>query len=497
MSDLARNYIFDLDELDEVLARCYLRVSKDKSGRERSPKEQLDEAERAVGRKRTWRLGESYGDVGSASQWKRKEREAFQRLMADLRADRFGAHVLILWEASRGSRSVPEWHELLDLLARRNVFVYITSMGHVFNPNKAFDWRHLMDMGVSSEFEVRQLRERQQRAGDADVAAGNFTGGRRPFGFEADGVKHRPSEVALIHDAVRAVLSGDSPRAIAKRWNAAGIPTSAGNEWHPGPLANMLRSARLVGKRVHKGVIVGDAVWKPILDEVTQRRVMAALSTRTPVGRAGREAWALTGFLRCERCGATMVGNTGDRGVRRYICRKAPGAPGCGGVGIKASAPTSEQGALEEQLGRLVVERLTDAVARRSTGGPDDAAELAELASIAARRAATNEDYGLGLIERDDKNSTLATLNRRHREIEKRLAAKAQQSDSALDFIVEDGLVGRTWGELSVDEQRRILTALVESVTIGSATRRGSTAFESDRFAGLLPDGTPRIAWRA
>jgi hypothetical protein len=51
-----------------TIAREYLRVSVDKSGRERSPEEQHADNERAAADHR-WALGDPYRDVGSASRY--------------------------------------------------------------------------------------------------------------------------------------------------------------------------------------------------------------------------------------------------------------------------------------------------------------------------------------------------------------------------------------------------------------------------------------------
>ena len=84
-------------------AREYLRVSLDRSGRERSIDEQRDENRRA------WPQydfnGSAYSEKPiSASRYTTKKRDVYAKLIADIKAGRFGANVLVLWESSRGSR---------------------------------------------------------------------------------------------------------------------------------------------------------------------------------------------------------------------------------------------------------------------------------------------------------------------------------------------------------------------------------------------------------
>lgn len=473
----------DFDELDEIVAREYLRVSHDKSGRVRSNEEQHDENVPAIERK-GWRLGKPYEDVGSASKYQRKRRADFDRLLADLEGDTFGAHVLILWEGSRGSRKVSEWSRMLEACERTGVRIFVTSDRALYDVSSPRDWKSLMDDAVASEHEVRKTSKRTRRSSNANAANGTFSGGRRPFGYETNGVDVRHEEATIIRECVRFVLGGMSVRWIAGELNRRGIKTSAGNAWHPGPLGKLLVSERIVGKRVHHGEVVGKADWPAIIDEVTHKRVVVTLAARTPVGRRGRTPWLLTGLLRCERCGAALVSNTDIGGIRRYVCRKAPGYKGCGGLGIKAHD-------LEELLGDLVTERLADVEARRSAvAGPDDGDEIAELDRIAAMRVELADDKVAGRVSRETALEDAAALDRHQRAIETELAAKVH-AVAPLDFVIAEGFVGRRWEDLKAHEQRVVLDALVDHVTVAPASTRGSTKFEPER----VRDGD-RIVWK-
>lgn len=479
VTELVRDFL-DLDDIEEVWAREYLRVSKDESGRARSNREQHDDLVAHAERKR-WHLAEPYEDIGSASNRRKhnKRRADFDQLMADLRGGTFGAHVLMIWEPSRGSREVPEWYALLGLCQQQRVFIFVMNLRRVFNPRVARDWKDLMNMAVDAEHEVMQLVERQERANNADAKAGLFGGGRRPYGYASNGIVVVPEEADVIRDCVAAVLAGVPVRRIAADLNERGIPTAYGNRWHPGPLANLLASPRIAGKRVHHGVVVKDNAWPHIIDEVTHKRVVAVLRTRSPVGRRGRTPWLLTGLVACERCQASLVGNTDTRGVRRYICRSGPGQAGCGGLVISA-AP------LEETLGVLVAERAADTEARGAADlGPDDGDERAELDRLAVLRAEAAEDRAAG-GDRVAYNDLIAALARRQREVEARLATKVRTTVQ-LD-LVDDG---RPWEELTDTEKRRRLDAFIDRIKIGPATKRGSTSFERGRVTA-----PGRISWK-
>ncbi len=135
-----------------LTVREYLRVSLDKSGRQRSNDEQHDDNQRAAD-EHGWKLGKPYRDTGSASRYASKRRDDFDRLVADLEGDRFGAQVLILWESSRGSRRLSQWALFLELLEERGVAVHVTSHGRTYDLTKPRDRRTLQEDGTDAEYE--------------------------------------------------------------------------------------------------------------------------------------------------------------------------------------------------------------------------------------------------------------------------------------------------------------------------------------------------------
>lgn len=478
----------DLDDLREILgeiiANDYTRVSDDRTGTLRSPREQ-HEADLDLCSRKRWTMGRTYSDEGSASEYATKVRGGFEELMADLRADQFGAQVLIVWEVSRGTRKPGEMEELLRQCQRRGVWIYVVNKRRLFNPSVVDDWEDLMQAVVKAAAESMRTSQRVKRATKSGAKSGGFTGGRRPYGYEPDGVTVRESEAAVIREAARLLLGGKSARWVAGELNRQGLPTSAGNEWHPGPLTKLLRSARVAGHRVHDGVIVKRDAWPAILDADTHTRVAAVLATRSPTGRHGRTPWLLTGLLRCGRCGAGLVGNTSARdAARRYVCRSGTGFTGCGGLSI-AGKP------LEDLLGALASERLADGQARHAARvTEDDAAERAELDRIAAQRATIAAELAAGKMEREDATLERAALTARQKLAERALAAKARDQ-LRMDFIATEEYVGRPWADLDPSDQRVVLDALVDHVTVAPTSNRGTTKFETARVGG------DRIVWKA
>lgn len=121
-----------------LVAREYLRVSRDSAGDGRSL-DQQHEANAAAFAERGWQAHpKPYRDRGlSASSYARAKRAGFKQLITDLENDEFDADVLAIWEASRGSRRVGEWVDLIDLCRRRGVTIWVTADRQVYDPANA------------------------------------------------------------------------------------------------------------------------------------------------------------------------------------------------------------------------------------------------------------------------------------------------------------------------------------------------------------------------
>ena len=61
---------------------------------------------------------------------------------------------------------------------------------------------------------------------------------------------------------------------------------------------------------------------------------------------------------------------------------------------------------------------------------------------------------------------------------------------TALDFVIAEGLIGRRFIDMEPHEQRTVLDALIDTVTVAPAVNRGANGFKAARVAGK------RIAWK-
>ncbi|KUL67112.1 hypothetical protein ADL28_01560 [Streptomyces violaceusniger] len=252
-----------------LTAREYLRVSVDKSGTERSLEQQhAEHSETAAELGVT--LGKPYKDIGSASRYAKKARDDFERLLADLGNDRFGADLLWLWESSRGSRKTGEWVTLLDLCEEKGVRFYVQTHERILDPRNGNDRRTLLLDAVDSEYESYKTHTRVTRGMKTHL---NHPGARGhgvcPFGYErgyervrdASGRRvMRPTEQRPKRDEAQAVIelffrirAGHSMAAIERDFRARGLVGRQGKPLSARTMGDMARRVAYIGKRTHKG----------------------------------------------------------------------------------------------------------------------------------------------------------------------------------------------------------------------------------------------------
>lgn len=326
-----------------LTAREYLRVSLDRSGRARSNTEQHDDNQRAADTN-GWDLAEPYDDTGSASRYGRKARGDFDRLLADLAEDKFGADVLVLWECSRGSRRVAEWVALIDLCERRHVTISVTTHARVYDPANPRDRRSLLEDAVDAEYEVGKMSQRIRRSAAANAAAGR-PHGIAPFGLRRlfDPVTKQfvtqeaePVEAPLVVELFERMDAGHTLKAVARDWEARGVRTRSGTVWQAAHLRRMALNPTYAGRRLHSAgrsggdpgpdAVVYDAQWAGLVDTEVAERVRARLTDpERRTTRPGGAVHLLSRIARCATCGELVVADRSDYSCRRGCFRVVQG----------------------------------------------------------------------------------------------------------------------------------------------------------------------------
>lgn len=315
-----------------------------------------------------------------------------------------------------------------------------------------------------------------RRVGDGrarKAAAGQFGGGRRPYGFRPDGLTVDDDEAEVIRRVADEILStsfgrrgGTSLKSIAKDLRDRGVSTVTGAPWSAETLRDVMLRERNAGWLIHNRERAHALPGDPILPDDVHEAVKARLSdpARSTPGRA--PCWLGTNIYRCV-CGARMEIARGKGRAAAYRCSREGGT---GDVHVRRNAE-----ALDGYVTAVVIERLSRPDIIDAFTPPSTVVDVKALrAQAAALRELLDEfarDRADGLIDRAQMLAGTTRTKAKLDAIDAQLAAATDTSPLAPIAGAEN--VAETWERLSLGQQRSIVTALI-TVTVLPTVRKGS-----------------------
>jgi DNA invertase Pin-like site-specific DNA recombinase len=388
----------------------------------------------------------------------KKTRPGYLALLAALRAGQVGA--VICTHADRLHRSVKELEGYID--ACGEVPTYQVMAGPL-DLATASGRRNARLAAVIAEGEVDQMIERMRAARIHKTQRGEWTGNKRPFGYEADGVTVRPAEADAARWAAGQILSGLSLRATAAALNERGILSSTGTPWNPRTLGRMLLRPRNAGLSVHKGQVVGQAVWPPIISEPIWRGVVAKLTDPTRRNApGGPPRWLGTNLFLCH-CGQPVISKGRNKPkMTVYTCSA--------GAHLSRNAAEVDAYVRDVVIG-ILVERGRDLLIPE--GAHERMAELtARDAALAAKLGELGRDYAADKIDLPTVQAATAAIRTERETITAELTNMA--AGSVLQGVADAPDVAKAWDGLDLSRQREIVRLLM-TVTL-KRSRRGRRA---------------------
>jgi DNA invertase Pin-like site-specific DNA recombinase len=307
------------DPADPQLACIYCRMSEDREGGGLGVDRQREDCERLAAD-----LGLTVVKVytdNDLSAYSGKPRPDYQQMLDDLRTGLYGT--VIAWHTDRLHRRPSELEEYIDVCEPRNVQTRTVKAGALDLTTATGRWQ-ARQLGAMARYEVERMIERQRRARDQKVQRGEWSGGPRPYGWEADGITPITEEIAVIREAAEAVLAGASVRALAADLNDRGLRTSTGAVWDGSSLVRMLKRPRNAGILQHRGEEAGPSKWDAAIDEPTWRSLRAVLDDPSRIPSASNVRKHLgSGLYLCGVCGEALTSfSKGGGKPAKYKCRK-------------------------------------------------------------------------------------------------------------------------------------------------------------------------------
>jgi site-specific DNA recombinase len=464
------------------------------------------ERSRAFATAKGWEVVEVFSDVDRSAyrapgQKAPPRREQFERALAAVEADEIDA--LVFFKLDRLCRDHGDFERVLATCERHGA-VLASVMEPIDTSTPAGEMSARMLVGFARlESQTIGLRVAAQREQTASRGLPN-PGGWRPFGYryvpKTDQAPARyeavPEEAAVVIEAARRLLAGESLNSIARDFHRRGIRAANGSSaFYTRRLRRILVNPTIAGLRSYRGEVVRDATWPPILDRGTWEAVRAILNDPKR-GRGGHPLrWPFSRLVVCgcpgctppkhpERahngeCGVPMLPK-GTHGRMAYACDPTkPGFKGCGRISIDA-------GHLETIVLKMIAARdwrhLAAALREQAAGNGNSSGsgELAEqLAADEEHLRQVAIQYGLRQLSEPEWQAIRETLIPRieaaHRQLQQRLTLPREAIDGSSSIL-------EAWEKWTVEQKRAVLRALFHRIVVGPATRP-SRGPDPDRLA--------------
>jgi len=437
-------------------------------------------------------------------------RPEFRRMLADYEDGKIDG--IIFYDIDRLARQPRDLEDLIDLVEyyKRPVET-VTGNIDLRTSNGRAMARVLVAMAnKSSEDTARRVaRARLQIAQDGNGS--RFTGSRRRFGYREDGSLNQ-AESALIRDAAKRFMAGESWSGLVKHFGASGIAPVYAHVWSMVSIRQILLSPSIAGIAVYNGALreenktgrpknlysnpeavalkdtAGRYVmgnWKPVLT-VDEWKALVAESEGRKKGQVfsakGTRKYLLTGLLRCGRiredgtvCNRSLAGFArhyeSGRIVYTYRCpHKAQG--GCGG--IERSMPKLDM-LIEDLLFAHLAENAPGDT-RESDGADESDPDVIQLAET--QESIRKLRMGYAAVPRTVSDDTMFTvlpqLEATERDLKAKLRKKAKARMGRLSRAKTPAEVRREWDDAGDNAVRRaILSRYLKAVVIRKSGRHG------------------------
>jgi site-specific DNA recombinase len=414
-------------------ALIYVRISQDRAGAglgvARQEADCRDLAER---------LGWTVTDVivdNDVSASKERKRPGYTDLMG--RLSRGEVQGLIAWHTDRLHRRPVELEQFIDVLETSKVMVQTVRAGPLDLSTSSGRMVARM-LGAAARYEVDRISERQKAKRLQKVAAGEYVGGRRPFGFEADGVTIRESEAAAVAKATAQVVGGASVRSVAAGMT---LTTPGGRPFDGVELRRVLIRPRNAGLTIHNGEPAGPGKWPAIVDPELWAACRAILTDPSRVTNLGAKRRFLgSGLFLCGVCGGTVTAKANNR-KPVYGCH----------VGRRADL-------VDEMVTETVLARLRrpDAAGLTAPTTVDTSGLYTAAQGLRGRLAELARMFADGTISGAQLTAGSSLLHARLEDVERQIG---HTSTGLAAFAGRDPDV--VWAGLDVERRRQVVKALV------------------------------------
>jgi site-specific DNA recombinase len=244
-----------------------------------------------------------------------------------------GATKLIVWKLDRMTRNARGFMKINERLEEVGA-TFQSVKEPWFDTSSPIGFALVFLMAALAQIEAENIQTRIKGWHETRRLNGNVPVGPRPYGYRrpkpgdedwVDGGSLHviPKEAAILKECAERVLGGDDLRAIARDFDARGIPTAKGNGrgWNHTSIRQFLMNPTVAGmfKDGERA-----STWKPILtvDQWTELQTLLNDPSRDCLAekRTKGRKYVLGSLMTCSRCQGPMTTKVHKKG-HQYHCK--------------------------------------------------------------------------------------------------------------------------------------------------------------------------------
>ncbi|NIA07157.1 MAG: recombinase family protein [Actinobacteria bacterium] len=275
-------------------------------------------------------LADRYDDGGFSGG--NTDRPAFQRLMADIKAEMIDC--ILVYKIDRLSRSLLDFAMIMEVLDQNGVS--LVSVTQQFNTTTSMGRLTLNILLSFAQFEREIISERTRDKIAAARRKGKWTGGPPVLGYdrmrdntgsrlvvnedEAEKIRAIFSKYLELGSILETVRWLDGRGWLNKKYQTSKGQWRGGKDFDKSTLHRLLNNPLYIGKITYKGQSY-EGEHQAIVDSDLFGRTQAMFRrNRNGGGRHPRNKYGalLKGLVRCKHCGCGMSHHYSARGQRRY-----------------------------------------------------------------------------------------------------------------------------------------------------------------------------------
>lgn len=438
----------------------YARISEDREGDAAGVERQVEDA-LALAEARGFTVADRFID-NDRSAYSGRVRPEWKRMLAELSAG--NVTTVIAWASDRLYRTSRDQLDLMEAVRIAGGTIATVKDGEV-DPASAEGRMRMGILANVAEFESARKAERVTRASEQRAASGK-PHGRPSFGWKLEAGEWvlDPEQAALVREAAKRVIGGESCGSIVADWNAQGLQTAAGADtWDHRALRKILRRPVNAGLRIYRGDIVGKATTPAILDVESWEAVLGRLSARGGQRRPRR--YLLTGMVACAADGERLVGHRAK--LEGYECVKC---------GRRITSARLDALISDAVLDAIATPRLAAKLARARNDTKESDA-LRDLDRADKRLSELASMYGSGDLDTAEYRAARQAAQERRAEAARRLQSRRGSLVLVEALGAPEG-IRALWVRQPVAWRREVIRAVVDRIEIGVSTR---SAWEPER----------------